>query len=242
MFGSSFIDQSVSRWVLKIVFVFLSFLLFYFCGINGSIEWSILICLDTIPIERDKERDLTNWRMGSCKGGEKFLLFMYRDWGSFLSSWTLSASLAWSCGVWNLDGGICWCWYCNCTNQLRKRGDCRLYSLWGGTRSVRLELKVPNPLLHLDFDFAWLFSFILAFFSPFLFFCCFLFYFVALHNIFDQKGVRRWGFNLTPSLRPTLNTTCIHRHRYIHTTRTKIGIFWFLETFMVKPWLAQYGH
>jgi len=66
------------------------------------------------------------------------------------------------------------------------------------------------------------------------FFCSFLFYFVALHDIFDQKGV--WeGEGLTPSLPP-------HRTHNRQTYRcppqeTKFGIFWFLETFMVRPCL-----
>jgi len=95
---------------------------FFFCGINGSIEWSILIIFDTVPIERKREglNKLTNGVMqrrevfGLCTGIGV----------SLLSSWTLSASLARSY-LWGLEGGICWCW-CNCTNQVRKIGDYRL--------------------------------------------------------------------------------------------------------------------
>ena len=41
--------------------------------------------------------------MGSCKEGEKEKFLVYvQGLGSFLSSLTLSASLAWSCGDWRV--------------------------------------------------------------------------------------------------------------------------------------------
>ncbi|KAL3578491.1 hypothetical protein D5086_019995 [Populus alba] len=46
-----------------------------------------------------------NWGRNHAAGGRQQQCLDHpssinRDWGSFLSSWTLSASLAWSCGVW----------------------------------------------------------------------------------------------------------------------------------------------
>jgi hypothetical protein len=58
------------------------------------------------------------------------------------------------------------------------------------------------------------------------FFCSFLFYFVALHDIFDQKGV--WeGEGLTPSLPP--HRTHIDRRTDAHLKKPNLASSGFLK-------------
>lgn len=111
-FGSS-IDQSISRWVLRDCVINL----FSFSRWVDSYE-KYLSALTRQP-ER-KERDLTNWQMGSCNEKEKFLVWCTGIGAAFWAH--LHSQLVWL-GATGIGGwGLCWCW-CNCTIQLWKEGD-----------------------------------------------------------------------------------------------------------------------